>query len=147
MEMEHSWLLTQWDLIFFTNSPTFCNNEWHMYACPFCSERRVEGQDDQTEVTESKISAQDDNIGKGEGCVVMYETLRNEWVCHPGGHCWDYRPGALSLGEVTATYLKIGHPSVGARSSDELQWLWLKDSSPSNSHQGDMPHCNVVLAY
>ena len=54
-----------------------------IYACPFFSERRVEGQDDQTEVTESKISAQDDNIGKGQGCAVMYKTLRDEWAMSP----------------------------------------------------------------
>ena len=25
-------------------------------------------------------------------------------VCHPGGHCWDYYLGALSLGQITAIH-------------------------------------------
>ena len=29
---------------------------------------------------------------------------------HPGGHYWNYYPGALSLSQVTANHLKIGHP-------------------------------------
>ena len=32
------------------------------------------------------------------------------WLYHPGGHYWNYYPGALSLSQVTATHLKIGHP-------------------------------------
>ena len=30
-------------------------------------------------------------------------------ACHPGGHNWNYCPGALSLSQVTATHFKIGH--------------------------------------
>ena len=30
-------------------------------------------------------------------------------VCRPGGHYWDHYPGALSLCDVIATPLKIGH--------------------------------------
>ena len=30
-------------------------------------------------------------------------------VCHPGRHYWKYCIGALSLNQVTATHLKIGH--------------------------------------
>ena len=30
-------------------------------------------------------------------------------ACHPGGHYWNYHPGALSWSEVTATSLKIGY--------------------------------------
>ena len=37
---------------------------------------------------------------------------------------------------------------MGARSSNELQWLLLKiehqDNSPSNGHQGDMPYCPLI---
>ena len=31
-------------------------------------------------------------------------------ACHPGGHNWDYYPGVLSLSQVIATHMKIGHP-------------------------------------
>ena len=30
--------------------------------------------------------------------------------CHPSGHCWNYHPDTLSVSQVTATHLKIGHP-------------------------------------
>ena len=29
--------------------------------------------------------------------------------CHPGGHYWDYYPGAPFLSQITATDLKIGY--------------------------------------
>ena len=61
----------------------------------------------------------------------------------PGKHCWGYYPGTLSCSEVSSTHLKTGHPwisSMGAPSSNKLQWLHLKighqNSSPSNNHQG-----------
>ena len=48
----------------------------------------------------------------------MFRTPAWKWsqedidrACHPGGHYCDYYPGALSLSEVTATHLKIGHPT------------------------------------
>ena len=31
-------------------------------------------------------------------------------ACHPGGHYWNYNPGAQSLSQVTAAHLKIRHP-------------------------------------
>ena len=62
-----------------------------------------------------------------------------------GSHSWGYCPGTLSLCQVSAICLKIGHPSiksVSAWSSNELQWLGLKirhkDSSPSYDQQGDI---------
>ena len=31
------------------------------------------------------------------------------WACHPGGHYWDYYPGALSSSQIIVIHLKIGH--------------------------------------
>ena len=31
-------------------------------------------------------------------------------VYNPGGHYWNYSSSALSLSQITATHLKIGHP-------------------------------------
>ena len=53
--------------------------------------------------------------------------------CHPGSHYWDYYPHALSLGQVTATHLKIGYLQVqptGTWSSNESQWLVKDDRVP-----------------
>ena len=47
-----------------------------------------------------------------------------DWGMSPGGHCWDYYPGALSCIQVSATHVNIRHPlisSMGAWSSNELQ--------------------------
>ena len=53
-------------------------------------------------------------------------------ACHPGGHCWDYWSGALSISQVTARHLKIRHPQiscVGTWSWNELQWFVKYDTS------------------
>ena len=53
-------------------------------------------------------------------------------ACHPSDHYWDYYPGALSVSQVTATHLKIGHPqilSMGAKFSNVLE-TWLHDRVP-----------------
>ena len=36
--------------------------------------------------------------------VVKTINMNKPWnkACYPGGHCWNYSPGALSLGKVTA---------------------------------------------
>ena len=31
-------------------------------------------------------------------------------ACRPGGHCWDYNPGAIPLSQLSAIHLKIKHP-------------------------------------
>ena len=36
--------------------------------------------------------------------------IQIEYVSHPGGYYWDLYFGALSLGQITATHLKIVHP-------------------------------------
>ena len=36
-------------------------------------------------------------------------------ACHPGGHLWDYHPGALSSSQVTVTHMYIRHPPITLR--------------------------------
>ena len=51
------------------------------------------------------------------------ETLVN-WTCHPGGHYYDYYPGALLSVEGTASHLKIWYSPIlspGTNSSNFLQ--------------------------
>ena len=47
----------------------------------------------------------------GNQCAVHIENK----FCHPGGHYWDYYPGALCVSQVTATHLKIRHPCTKSR--------------------------------
>ena len=67
-------------------------------------------------------------------CVVHIENK----FCHPGGHYWDYYPGALSVSQVTAIHLKIRRVPVYQISSDqtsnynEVAETWIQDSSTSN---------------
>ena len=70
-------------------------------------------------------------------------------IGHVWHHCWaTLSAGILPCSQVSATYLKIGHPkmeSTGARSSDELQWLdlvtiWYRGSSTVNGHQSELFH-------
>ena len=43
------------------------------------------------------------------GGTVLYTILQWELGVWPGSHYWDYHPGALSLSQITETYLKIGN--------------------------------------
>ena len=60
-------------------------------------------------------------------------------ACHPGGHYWNYYPGAMPSSQVTATHVKMGMKLTGAWSSGELQRLdymtGYQDSSPSDGRQ------------
>ena len=66
---------------------------------------------------------------------------------HPGGHYWDYCPGALSLNQVSANSWRSGTCRFHLRELNlqmSLQWLdWEighQSSGPGNVHQGDMPY-------
>ena len=51
----------------------------------------------------------------------------NNGRCQPLNHYWDCYSGVLSLSQVTATHLKIGHSkmtSAGVQSSNGLQRPW-----------------------
>ena len=49
------------------------------------------------------------------GPLTSHQTT-NTVTCHSGGHYWNYYPGTLPCGQVTAALLKIKH-----QSSNELQ--------------------------
>ena len=52
----------------------------------------------------------------------ILDKARNR-ACRPGGHYWDFYPGALSVNQVTTAHLKIRHLYTDAPSSYELKWL------------------------
>ena len=65
-------------------------------------------------------------------------------------HYWDHYPGALSLSQVTATHLKIGHqwfPCIVAQFLNELQGLnytmGCKDNTPGNR----LPYPLLILFF
>ena len=41
---------------------------------------------------------------------VCWNSWKSNKGHHPGGHCWNYCPGMLSLSEIIATHLKITNP-------------------------------------
>ena len=47
-------------------------------------------------------------------------------ACHPGGHYYDFYPGALPLSQINAIHLKIGHLQISPGCSNELQRLPVK---------------------
>ena len=56
-----------------------------------------------------------------------------KWAISSCRHCCDYYLGTLSCNQVSATHLKIRHPSmkyVGNPSPNELQWLDIKTWHP-----------------
>ena len=42
--------------------------------------------------------------------AMLYPMSCHSQACSPGGHHWNYYPGALSLSKITATQLMIGYP-------------------------------------
>ena len=58
-------------------------------------------------------------------------------ACHPGGHYRNYSPGTLSVSQVSASHLNI--QAVGARSSNELQWLYL-------THRGRVTYIYICVS-
>ena len=60
-------------------------------------------------------------------------------VCHPGGHNWCNYPGAISLIQINATYLKIRHlqinlqvPDLQISCRDFDNMIGYQESNPSN---------------
>ena len=71
----------------------------------------------------------------------MVYLLYNNRACHPGGHCWDYYPGALSLSQVMAMHFEILITSMGVRDSYEFQWL---DYTVGYQHSSSSNGCQVT---
>ena len=42
--------------------------------------------------------------------TIHLQVWQDSKACHPNGQYWHNYPGALSLSEVTAIHLNIGHP-------------------------------------
>ena len=61
-----------------------------------------------------------------------------------GSHCWCFFPATLFCNQVLSSYLKM--KSTGTWSSNELQWLDLKDrcqdGHSSSGQWGNMPYLN-----
>ena len=95
-----------------------------------------------------------------------YDVTVMEWCVSPGGHHRGFYPNTLSSDQLSATHLKFGHLSVtpgtplpqvrsgkgtwgwdimGARPSNELQWLDFKVSHQNISPSAAKVTCLIQL--
>ena len=70
---------------------------------------------------------------RGELWDVYINYFRENMGSHPGGHYWDYHPGALSLSQVTATHLEDRAPVDEIYGCPIFKWVaetWLHHQVP-----------------